>query len=38
MKFKDFVTINPHVKINKNETYPCVMMNEVEPGKKYRFA
>ncbi|HEX9972986.1 MAG TPA: restriction endonuclease subunit S [bacterium] len=35
MKFSDFVEINPKVNLTKGESYPCVMMDEVQPGKKY---
>ncbi len=35
MKFGDFVEINPRVRLDRNAVYPCVMMDEVNPGIKY---
>ena len=35
MLFSEFVEINPSVSIARGEEYPCVMMDEVEPGRKY---
>ncbi len=33
--FSEFVDINPKVPISKGETYPCIMMEELEPGRRY---
>ena len=34
MLFYKFVNINPKISIQRGVEYPCVMMNEVKPGKK----
>ena len=35
MLFTEFVEINPYVPIERGKEYPCVMMDEVEPGRKF---
>jgi len=35
MKFKDFVDINPRIKLVKGEEYPFVEMGEITPGRRY---
>ena len=35
MLFSEFVDINPKVPLDRGSIYPCVMMDEVQPGKKY---
>ena len=35
MKFYDFAEINPSVKLTKGTEYPCVMMDEITPGRRY---
>jgi type I restriction enzyme, S subunit len=35
MNLSDFVHINPKVKIQKGLTYPCVMMEDIDPGRRY---
>lgn len=35
MLFSEFVNINPKVSLERGKEYPCVMMDEVEPGKKF---
>jgi type I restriction enzyme S subunit len=35
MKFCDFAEINPPVKLTKGTEYPCVMMDEITPGRRY---
>lgn len=35
MLFSEFVDINPRVSIEKGTEYPCVMMDEVQPGEKF---
>jgi len=34
MLFSEFVEINPRVPIERDGVYPCVMMDEVKPGRK----
>ena len=35
MRLDEFVHINPSVSLEKAKTYPCVMMDEVEPSRRY---
>ena len=35
MKFLEFVEINPRIELKKYLEYPCVFMDEVEPGRKW---
>jgi len=35
MKFLEFIEINPKVELRKGLEYPCVLMDEVEPGNKW---
>ncbi len=35
MKLSNFVEINPSVKLTKGKEYPCVMMDEITPGRRY---
>ena len=34
-QFSEIVEINPKVELQKNDLYPCVMMEDVTPGRKY---
>jgi len=35
MLFKNFIEINPRIKLECGKEYPCVMMDEIIPGKKF---
>lgn len=37
MKLCEFAEINPSVKLTQGEKYPCVMMDEITPGRRYVF-
>ena len=37
MKLSEFAEINPPVKLTQGEKYPCVMMDEITPGRRYVF-
>jgi type I restriction enzyme S subunit len=35
VRLTDFVEINPRVDLEKSEEYPCVMMEDIIPGRRY---
>jgi type I restriction enzyme, S subunit len=37
MKLTDFIEVNPSVKLSTGKEYPCVMMDEITPGRRYVF-